>query len=515
MPSQEVERFISRYTQHTGRREAGDGNATEKIHVDEVAAKVAAFYEKIRNIIEYREAHLLRKAAIERSLRRRVFLKDFSDDFAEPLIKELIRSGHLPNDVVPEAKISEVRKIIDNLLFLLRRGDGSGVAAEWLVRMFVARIEEELFPFPEGVFLSDLMYGVIKKNLVLKNVEMTEREIALQLFVAVQKALFRPDNDQLQYAILKLTYPGWGKLSQEELEEAGENLGAIRSTIRRALKSPFAPYFLKLCNREKITFQLIGDMVFNGIPLDDHADASLKSFYKERYAKARRQVKRLAFLSVASFLISKILVAFAIEIPLDQYLYHSVSLMAMIVNIAFPPLLMLSIIIFTSLPSEKNLPIVLEAVRSIVGWDDGRRYLIKVPKRKGIFSEGLVYLAYGAVLFAILYFVTQKLSALGFSPASIVIFIIFSSMVIATGVRVNNRAKEMSLEKHKAGFFGFLVDLVTVPFMAIGRWVITGLSKFNILVVAFNLLIEFPIQLFVEFLENFRGFIKAKKEEIS
>jgi hypothetical protein len=51
--------------------------------------------------------------------------------------------------------------------------------------------------------------------------------------------------------------------------------------------------------------------------------------------------------------------------------------------------------------------------------------------------------------------------------------------------------------------------------MTIGRWTIAGLSKFNVLVVAFDFLIELPFQFFVEFIENFRKFIREKKEEIS
>ena len=41
------------------------------IHVDEVAAKVAGFYEKIRGVIDWREEHLLRRGGIERILKRR------------------------------------------------------------------------------------------------------------------------------------------------------------------------------------------------------------------------------------------------------------------------------------------------------------------------------------------------------------------------------------------------------------------------------------------------------------
>ena len=50
--------------------------------------------------------------------------------------------------------------------------------------------------------------------------------------------------------------------------------------------------------------------------------------------------------------------------------------------------------------------------------------------------------------------------------------------------------------------------------MAIGRWVIAGLSRFNIIVIVFDFFIELPLGFFVEFLENFRKFINAKKDEV-
>jgi len=510
---------VDQYAASLAERETADGGSEQKIHVDEIASKVAGFYEKVRNVIEYRDAHLLRKGAILRILRRRVLFKDFSDDFAEPLIKELIRSGHLANDTVPETKIADVRGIIANLLFFLKAEKSfsvSGirsVSSEWLVGMFASRIEEELFPFPEGVLLAEMMYGTMKEGLVLRNCPLEEREAGLQLFIAVQKALFRPDPSQLEYILLKVTYPSWGNFSDAELAEVAGNLAAFRMTAKKILENPFAPYFLKVCNKEKIIFQLIGDLVFDRAPLDDF-ESQLKFLYGKRYQKAAQQLHRLAFFSVLSFLISKMVVAIAIEVPLDQYLYHAVSLTSMAVNIIFPPFLMLLIVLGVRLPSKQNYDLVERAVREIIGGDEKRKYTVVIPKKKGGITRFFVYLAYAAALVAVLYYATKELLALHFSPASIVIFLLFTSMVVATGVKIRNRTKEMSLEKEKASVWSFLADLVIVPFMTIGRWIISGLSKFNVLVIIFNFLIELPFQFFIEFIENFREFVKARKEEI-
>src|SRR3990167_6661972 len=73
---------------------------TEVITVDEVAARVASFYEKIRGIVDWREEHLLRKTAIERVIKRRMLLNgsglsgEDGAEAAEQFLKELIRGGH-------------------------------------------------------------------------------------------------------------------------------------------------------------------------------------------------------------------------------------------------------------------------------------------------------------------------------------------------------------------------------------------------------------------------------------
>jgi hypothetical protein len=518
----EIQRLSERYEEYVRDQAQVGEDESEKIHVDEIASKVAAFYEKVRNVIEYRDAHLLRKNAIERTLRRHLFLKDFTEHFAEPLIKELIRAGHLSNDTVPETKIADIQGIIDNLLALLRLEEHGhdkekNETVDWIVRMFASRIEEELFPAPEVALLSEAMYGVIKENLTLKNIPLSKDDANIQLFVATQRALWRPDANQLKYLLLRIMYPDWGMFPKEELPEVAANLEQTRTAIEKILANPYAPAFFKLCNREKIIFQLIGDLVFEGVDFADEKNLSsaLKFRYEKRYFRAKGQMRRLAFLSVASFLISKLLVAFAIEIPLDRYFYHGVSGLSLLVNIAFPPLLMLFIVAGTKLPSTSNFALVESAVDQVLFSEEGRNYVVAAPKKKGPFANFFVYLAYAAVLLAIIYYVAKVLLWLQFSPASIVIFLLFTSMVTATGVKVKNRAREMSMEREKTSVTGFVVDLITVPFMTIGRWTIAGISRFNIVVIAFDFLIELPFQFFVEFLENFRSFIRARKDEIN
>ena len=238
-----------------------------KIHVDEIASQVARFYERVRNIIDYREEHLLRKHFIDRTLRRRFFLKGISPNIAEPLIKEIIRAGHLPNDTVPQTKINEVQKAIDTLAFLLdelgkRRDANINELAEWLTHINFPPIKQILFPPTKDAMIADFMFWTIRNRLTISGVALLrEEDISLQLFVAIQKALLRVDREKLNYRLLKFVYPQWNTLSHEDAAAIAPGLYETKKKIGEHLKNSLSVDFFKLCNHYNTIFYLIGDVV--------------------------------------------------------------------------------------------------------------------------------------------------------------------------------------------------------------------------------------------------------------
>ena len=67
--SEATKKLISQYKLAQLQDDIKQGANT--IHVDEVALKVAAFYERIRTIVDWKEEHLMRRAAIIRKLKRK------------------------------------------------------------------------------------------------------------------------------------------------------------------------------------------------------------------------------------------------------------------------------------------------------------------------------------------------------------------------------------------------------------------------------------------------------------
>ena len=66
----------------------------------------------------------------------------------------------------------------------------------------------------------------------------------------------------------------------------------------------------------------------------------------------------------------------------------------------------------------------------------------------------------------------------------------------------------------KTGFFTFLIDTFSLPFLRVGRWLSGQWMKYNVILVLIVALIDMPFQIFVEFLEQWRTFLREKKEEI-
>ena len=62
-PSQSTKKLIQRYQVWYQSLQPKESEIIT-IHVDEVASTVAAFYEKIRGVVDWREEHLMRRAAI-------------------------------------------------------------------------------------------------------------------------------------------------------------------------------------------------------------------------------------------------------------------------------------------------------------------------------------------------------------------------------------------------------------------------------------------------------------------
>src|SRR5436853_482581 len=87
------------------------------IKVNRLATRAGAFYEKIRYFVDYKEEHTIRRAAIERIVRRKVMLES-DKNVGLSLLQELVHGGYLPNDAISESVADDVQKILNRFLLV-------------------------------------------------------------------------------------------------------------------------------------------------------------------------------------------------------------------------------------------------------------------------------------------------------------------------------------------------------------------------------------------------------------
>lgn len=536
--SQSTKKLISQY--QFGKESLQPKEGVSTIHVDEVASRVAAFYEKIRMIVDWKEEHLMRRAAIIRKLKR-LFLNlelinnlSAQAEIAESLVLELIRGGHFPNDRIEESKIAEVQKVINKYIFVFRNSPPAKSGREklqfynWLLEIAACETEEILAPFIKEKALIDYMFELMKERIILnegiiKIGGLKEEEKNIQIYIAVQQALFKLDYPIISYNLLKYKYPIWKEIHQEQLSEIAKNIYKIWMNIENDFFHPLGKKFYTICEKYDTPYLLLGDIlseknlkeIMGKISDPEVLEGLVKKTYNKRLSTLKTRLFRAAFYSTLSILLTNSFSLFILEIPLAKLITGTFTPITILVDILGPTFLMFLFVVTIKPPSKNNLNLVMMETMKIVYKGKGiDKYEIKVPKTRGSIIKliiGLIYLLGACISFG---FIIWIFEISGFPPTSVIINIIFVALITFAGLAIRKRAAELSVEEKAGGFLGFLFDILLLPVAGTGRWLSNKWKKYNAIAAFFNALIDMPFSVFVEFLEKWRYFLKDKKEEI-
>ncbi len=520
--SQDTLNLINKYQKWHQSLQPKEGINT--IHVDEVASRVAAFYEKIRGIIDWKEEHLLKRRAIERILKRRLFSKiDLTDgnlngsDIAEPLILELIRGGHFPNNRIPETKIPEVQSAIDKYISILNKTEYSKKKSRiqmysWISGIAACEIEEILTPSIRERALINYMYRIMNNQIELDpKIKITDQEKAIQTYIAVQKALFNLDSSIISYHLLKRKYDNF----------KDKDIHLVKEETERDLNHPLGDKFYQICEKYDTPFLLLGDALTKNADKEKIANPELLELeitknYQQRVKTLKKRLGRAAFYSTLSIFLTNIFSLILIEMPFNKWVTgYFFNYWAITIDILGPTLLMLLLVVTIKPPRKENLPmVVMEVMKYVYENEKIDKYKIKKFRKKSIIFEVIINLFYFAGFTAILGIIIWGLYQVNFPPLSYIIFIIFLSLIAFAGTKIRQRAKELQVVEEKESFLLLFIDPFAIPVVQLGKWFTNKWKRYNIVAVFFSALIDMPFTLFIEFIEQWRYFIKEKKEKL-
>ncbi len=494
-----------------------------RINVHSTVSRFAVLYERIRNAVDYKDEHLLRKSAIRRILNRQLLLENDPEVIANNLIRELIGARYLPNDAMPETMIGEVARRVSKLIAVQKRRLGTERHYDWLRSVVAVEIEELLVDSTQEKALVTLLYERLADRIRVQGVAMEQGEIGLQLYLACYRCLVKADEEILSFKLLRAYLPEWLRPEDwiENPQSMAERLVGVERRIRLSLRHPLALRFQRTVKPWAVALNILRDALTEK-PADSTAllekpeslNAVVVRFAERRYREAKGRLRRGAIRATIYLFITKMTLAFVLEVPLEWYWYHSVSYFALGINMLFPPTLMFLVSLFIRIPGRDNTERIKANAISLLSAEGVPLREIRVLKRRGAEAKLLFSLLYASMFIVTFGGIGILLAALGFTWFSATIFYLFLCLVSFFAFRLRQNAREYVVVEGKDSLRNIVLDFVSLPVLRAGSILSRGISRINVFLFFFDFLIEAPFKIFLTVLEEWFSFMKEKKEEL-
>ncbi len=522
--NQPVEEFLEALKKSVEAQKAKDAaekEAEKEEEVEETGESMARLYEKVRNLIEYKDDHLIKRHAIGRILKRNLLIESRQQNFTDQFLNELVMTGYLERKLIGVELKKQAEEIIAKYQKAIRLVSGYE-AKKWLVAIGSCEIEEALFPNPARYALSRAMYQTVRDRIKFSG-RVSEKEKDIQIFIAVLRSLSKVDNVSLNYNLAKLFMPQWFQsgLAEDKKLEKLKNLPRVLQSIRAEVASPLsekvgfalrkhAVYFNMLYEAAMNNFSKLKKMFANPEALKFAVQLAADEVYDREMRKFWRRVKR----SLVFLVLTKIFLAVAVEYPYDLYFAGNVNLSPILINLLFPPLYLLVLSATVKRPSESNSALIAKGVEEIAYGKEEKPVAEIRLKDLETSSDKILYLFF-LLTFGISFGVaTWALLLLRFNWVGILIFLFLFSVVSFFSALVRQPVRELLIAREKEGMVGMIIDTFSIPFVRIGKWMSINFSRVNLLIFAFDILIEAPFKVFVRFVQQWAGFIRRKREEM-
>ncbi|MFA9288645.1 MAG: hypothetical protein ACEQSA_02085 [Weeksellaceae bacterium] len=501
-----------------------------KLTVSQTVSFLALVYEKVRNAIEYREDHLIRRAAIERILKRRLALNPQGKNEAENVLRELMWARYFPNGSLGEYDIDLIQKIIDKYLLIKkklltgRNNKNKQYLNDALTDLITAEIEETL-NITESKQESDFtyfIYQILKDKVKLEGVE--EKDKDTFLFVAIENAYRKSDRAYQRYHLFTLFYKPLSRMSEEELPDIITKLPAIAKKIDDLMTNTTVEKMIRFTRRQLPPFLILFSILRRNrtnaaaILADKRALwTQVDEICREKYANVKARLNNLAVRSLIYIFVTKMLFALILEVPVSQLIYNHVNYWAIGINSIVPPIFMLLIILTVSVPGEDNTKRIFFRILDIIDADPTFEKTVALISREVKYKRPVLVFGF-SILYTLTFLVTlfliyEVLSAFEFNILSQALFIFFISVVAFFAYRIKQLSNRYRLTL-KETVYSPVVDFFFMPILSLGKIFSEGVSRINFFILIFDFIIEAPFKLIIEVIEEWISFVRLKKEEI-
>jgi len=487
----------------------------------------AFVYEKIRSSLEYAEDHLIFKNAIARILWRRYNLGLYSkaDSLVADLVTELSWADYINPEGITKEQTDLMVQIVDRYLVFLKNARSGQMSKKNLQKMAVnwlsCEIESLFHPSEEkGIYL-EYVCSVLSKNFSPPNGREVSDEDKNQLQLAIYSLVLKPDYHLLQFWLLCRIHPDWTTMSNEEMQKVARSFDPYYNKINNILNSSNRRRYFQFAKINIAPFILLYQVLSTEkIDLDKISQdpqllhKRVMEAYSQSVVEARKKVWRGTTRALIFILLTKVSLAFIIEIPYDRITSGEINYLTLLINILLPPFLMLIAGTFVKSPSQKNYTIVSDAVTKLFTAGRVSDKKFSLISRKGSVATDIFNYIYLIFTLAVIIGTIWLLLFLGFNIISIILFFLFVSAVSFFSFRIRNIALELAMKRTKDDALTSTVEFVFLPFIRMGRYLSDRIAAFNPFIIALDFLIEAPLKSILKITNMWFKFVNAKKEDL-
>lgn len=530
-----------------------------KIKVSSLISKVAFFYEKVRNAVDYDEEHLLRKNAIARILRRQVVIEGVvkemdGEGIATHLLTELIRGSYLPNDKIPEKKIREIASLLEKYIYLkdqivLNINSSLNLKTDinkakdlineknrfvnWLLMLAACEIEDNLAPDKIKQIIVTNLFDVLSKNIALPASLPYKKDLDIQIYLSIGRTYLKLDEDMLSFVLFKYYNGEWLNLNnnkdltisdQEKIKKIADQINEINLSIKKQLKHSLTKQLDRITRVYSLYYSILAETIESN-PARIYSElqkgeknftASLRKICNQKYKKAKGRLWRAAIRSIIYIFLTKSIFVIAIELPAVKLFGESINALALAINISFPAILLFLIVLSTRTPNDSNTDKIINGIKeiAILGQEKKQAITLRKPIKRNSISSIIFGLIYFASFIASIYFIVWALKFINFNWVSIIIFLFFLAFVSFFSIVVTKGVKDLIIVERRENLFTFLIDLFYMPIILAGKWLSTSFSKINVFIFIFDFILEAPFKILVEIADDWTKYVRERRDNM-
>ncbi|MDP1709295.1 MAG: hypothetical protein Q8L21_00200, partial [Candidatus Komeilibacteria bacterium] len=126
-----------------------------------------------------------------------------------------------------------------------------------------------------------------------------------------------------------------------------------------------------------------------------------------------------------------------------------------------------------------------------------------------------LFIIFYSVLFAISFgLLIYALKTLNFTVVSMLVFLLFLSLVSLFAYRIRRTSQELIVLPPKRGIIRAFWGFMTIPILHAGKWMSGKFAQLNIFIFILDFVIEAPFKSFIKITEEWMNFVHEKKDEI-